>query len=96
MRFHDVFDDRQTQPRSSQLLRTRFVLPEKPLENASLGFFGDPDPRILDRDRHTFRLLIGGQDDPASGSIKFDGVVDEVHEDLMDLVPVAGYDQGLP
>ena len=90
MRFHDVFDDGQAQTGSPEFFRTSFVHPEEPFKNTSLGLFGNTDPGILDRYCQTFRLLICGKNDLAFRLIEFDRIGNEIDEDLMDLVFVAG------
>ena len=56
------------------------------LENGVLLATRDSDPMILDRDENVSVLLIGFQSDRGAGAAEFDGVVDQIVEDLLNAV----------
>src|SRR5690606_7263927 len=70
MGLHQMFNDRQSQTRSSGLPGTRFVHPIKTLKDTGYIFFRDSDSRIRHPDPPMIFFFAGGYDHlPAPGRI---------------------------
>src|SRR5689334_6922918 len=88
VRFYDVSDDGEPEPGSAGLAGARLVHPVETLKGSRQGLRHDANTCVLYAHRDTVPLSIGEDVDRAACACILYGVIDQIHENLLDLVPI--------